>query len=1049
MAKGKRRKSSNKKPEHSGKESHEKQRGEKKAPHKESSKHHGSQKKESSAIKSVNKVKDKLSGLNINWKYASMFASVFVILIFILISMFAAVHYRMYTDDLPMVDEMIEANLLRNIEGDVARSIDQQYPNLPPEQREIRIAEEMEKVIDEGIPGMGSIDEIVSQQAEPIRSQFKNDVDGHTYLLGIDSYYFLRHTKNYLETGNIYGAESKDKYYDHLRQAGLPEYEREPRDSALGSRGFHILMSAWVYQAASFFNPDISVMGGTFYVPMVIAALCVIPAFFIGRKMAGNFAGFFSAFLIAIHPAFLSRTPGGFTHTEGQNVLFPLLAAWFIIEALTSDSQKKAAIWSALSGLAIGLFSFTWSGWSFMLWVVFLTAFGYAGYLVVLNYFSGKLKDGFKELRLRNSLISLGVYSLASFLFVGIFRGFDHFISQLDRVISFLDWRVATVDRIWSNVMGTVAELNPLTASEAMANVSMGSTVLIFFAFLGFVLPMLYYKKSGLSTVDWLILAGFVFWGVFTMAAAGSFESHFNLLLFMFFPVVGYAVVKAVMGEDVAPQYSILLIVWFAATFYATSNGVRFGLLVVPAFSIAAGVTAGILVKSFSEWMGKVIETPKEDGGDVNIPWAQLLVIPIMVFVFLLAFVFPFNASGYGCGEDTCSVFDVTSHLAKNQMPQMNDQWYETLDKINREADEDAIISSWWDFGHWFAAIGQRPTTLDGGRQSSPEANWLGRLMVADDEDESIGILRYLACGSNLGYEKLIEHVKEEVEVHEIAELETMRLLEEIIPLHDYAKAKEILSEKIGSENADEVLKYTHCENPPDNYYITSEDMVGKSGVWAHFGSWDFERAAIYNIVSNYRKPNASDLLEEHFDIEDGGAKYEEVRLVDPDQWISPWPRYMDESGCSQEGNATIVCENSISAQGATVIYESRLDLDSGEVNLTNIVRDEMGRVHQEREGRPKKASFVKDDEFVLIEYDENTIPGPNDRGMGVAIFPTGGGSYRSVIMDHELTGSMFTRLFYFENIDGGMPYEEFNNVQDVTGQKIITWAADWPEINN
>ncbi|MFW5991028.1 MAG: STT3 domain-containing protein [Nanoarchaeota archaeon] len=1051
MAKGKRRRSSNKSTGHAEHEKHREHDEKSKGSHNVGSKHHKDKHKKGSASnETIDKIKSKIDSLNVNWALASKIASVFVIIAFILISMFAAVHYRMYTDDLPMVDEMVEANVMNMLEGQVANQIDQQYPNLPADQRDEKINEELQKLLEEGIPGMGNIEDLVAQQAEPIRSKFKNNMDGHTYLLGIDSYYFLRHTENYLETGNIYGAESKDKYYDHLQRAGYPENEREPKDSALGSRGFHILLSAWVYQAATFFNPDISVMGGTFYVPMVIAALCVIPAFFIGRKIAGNFAGFFSALLIALHPAYLSRTPGGFTHTEGQNVLFPLLAAWFIIEALTADSQKKAAMWSALSGLAIGVFSFTWGGWSFMLWVVFLTALGYTGYLVVLNYFKGTLKEGIKELRLRNSLIGLGVFSIASFLFVGLLRGFDHFTSQLGRVISFLDWRVATVDEIWSNVMGTVAELNPLSAAEAMANISMGSSILMIFAFVGFALPMFYYKKDKLNSIDWIFFGIIIFWAVLTMVAAGSFDSHFSLLVFMFLPAVAYAVVKAIRGEDVNPQYTIFLLVWFTATFYSTTNGVRFGILVVPVFSIAAGVTAGLLVKFLSERLGRVIANPGADSGENKFPMTSVLVIPVMIFVFLIAFVLPFSASGYECGESTCSVFDVTEHLAKNQMPQMNDQWYETLDKINREADEDAIIGSWWDFGHWFAAIGQRPATLDGARQSSPEANWLGKLMVTESEDESIGILRYLACGSNRGYESLIEHVKEEVEVREIAELETMRLLDEIIPLHDKAKAKEILSEKIGSEDAEEVLKYTHCENPPQNYYITSEDMVGKSGVWAHFGSWDFEKAAIYNIVSNYRKPNASDLLEEHFDIEDGSNKYEEVRNVDPDQWISSWPSYMDETGCSRENNDTIVCENSISAQqGINVVYESRLNLETGELNLTNLVVDEMGNVHEETKGKPKKASFVKDDEFVLTEYDENTIDGPKGNDMGVAIFPTGTGSYRSVIMDHELTGSMFTRLFHFENVDGGMPYEEFNNIRDVTGQKIITWTADWPEMTS
>ena len=45
--------------------------------------------------------------------------------------------------------------------------------------------------------------------------------------------------------------------------------------------------------------------------------------------------------------------------------------------------------------------------------------------------------------------------------------------------------------------------------------------------------------------------------------------------------------------------------------------------------------------------------------------------------------------------------------------------------------------------------------------------------------------------------------------------------------------------------------------------------------------------------------------------------------------------------------------------------------------------------------------------------------------------------------MDPALTGSMFTRLFYFDGA-GLDKFEKFNDVTDVTGQRIITWKVKW-----
>jgi len=51
----------------------------------------------------------------------------------------------------------------------------------------------------------------------------------------------------------------------------------------------------------------------------------------------------------------------------------------------------------------------------------------------------------------------------------------------------------------------------------------------------------------------------------------------------------------------------------------------------------------------------------------------------------------------------------------------MNDGWYESLTKIKQNASEDAIINSWWDFGHWFKAVGDRAVTFDGTPQEFGE----------------------------------------------------------------------------------------------------------------------------------------------------------------------------------------------------------------------------------------------------------------------------------------------------------------------------------------
>ena len=85
---------------------------------------------------------------------------------------------------------------------------------------------------------------------------------------------------------------------------------------------------------------------------------------------------------------------------------------------------------------------------------------------------------------------------------------------------------------------------------------------------------------------------------------------------------------------------------------------------------------------------------------------------------------------------------------------------------------------------------------------------------------------------------------------------------------------------------ANEVLKYSHC-TPPEDYYITSEDMIGKAGVWSHFGSWDFNKASMYQEVKHLQENKATQIITEKYNLNDELANkyYYEIQNNDADYW--------------------------------------------------------------------------------------------------------------------------------------------------------------------
>lgn len=927
-------------------------------------------------------------------------AIVFLIIFLVAVPFLVSINYRMYPAHLPITEQWAENSVSNMIRNNILSEVNKQYPNLPDATKNEIVNENYMQVLKTGTININDqqikIEDFIKQQAEFFKEQYRNDENSHTYLVAIDPYHFYRHTRNYINHGFVQDIRNeKGEYCDMLILAGMP---MEYRCSAKTSVELHVLVSAWTYRVMNFFDKETDLMKAMFYVPIIIASLCVIPAFFIGRRVSGNFAGFISAMLVAIHPAFISRTAGGFSDTDGYNILFPLFCFWFIIEAIYSDSLKKTIIFSALAGLFMGLFSFAWGGWYFIFNIIIAGLAVYLGYIIACNWRSIlKIKlDFIKNMKIKIPIAAAALFFVFCGIFVTIFSGFSKFTNFIGYTKAATELKVVATTKIWPNVLTTVAELNPANVSTVLNNLGFGSKLLLFLGFLGIIMPIIRKGKNRNKNIIFLIAAAV--WYMILISTYKSFNNeHLLFGMLIMLPVMALYLYYAYKGEIIRAIFPLIIGIWFVVIIYASDKGVRFIMLLIPAFALSVGYAAGTILNMLSEWIIKELK--------IN----RIVTYTILgALIFLLVFFVPVNT------------FKITKDQSLNMIPSMNDAWYNTLIKIKTESKPDAIINSWWDFGHWFAAIGERAVTLDGGRQNNPAAHWLGKLMLTWDEDESVGILRYLDCGSNHGFVVLDSYIKNE--------LESIRILYEIIPVSEKQKAKNILISKGLSDNAaDEVLMYTHCK-PPENYFITSQDMVGKSGVWAHFGAWDFEKATMYNKLRNENESEALRVLMQEFGLNKTAAQktFNDIKTQDPNYWIAPWPSYAgSQSGVGIANTTKIQC-----ASGIVFDYQTK----------EAVVKTQQGDMH------PAAVAFINQQgNFEIVEYDKNILIANNQRPLGTAIVPKGNNNYECILMDNALTGSIFTRLFYYENMDQGLVhFDMYHKVIDVAGQKIIVWKIDW-----
>ena len=914
--------------------------------------------------------------LSIDFKKFSNFFVKHRVLLFLIIPIFLSIFLRVQPAYLPITDEWATNSVIDNLRSQIRGQINQQYPNLPEQNRNTLVETELQKVLREQ---KSQISQQITATSNFFKSKLQDDT-GQTYLLAIDPYFWMRHSKNILENGHA-GDEIKN---------GVPwnNHMVAPRGRAVIYDMFHANFEAFLFKFFSFFNKNINLMAVVFYVPVLISALAVIPTFFITRKLVGNIGGIIAAIVVAIHPSFLTRTVGGFADTDAYNVMFPLFIAWLFLEALDSKNTKNTIILSSIGGLLIGFYSFTWGGWWYIFDFILMSTFLYLAYysFVHKKELLGGIKNFLRQTAVKNSLIFILTFFIMSALFVSLFSNLDVFQQFYNNPAGFAKLKEVGITTIWPNVFTTVAEQNPASLNNVINQVGLGKFYFFLIALMGITLTLT--KKAHKKL--WFV-AGTLAWYIIIFLLKVQNLNTFLVLISI--PII-IRIIIALWESDteIDIKYSIFLILWFIATVYASTKGIRFTLLLVPAFAIGFGIALGELYRHASVWLSKGLHVNK-------------LISKVTVIVVIGLLLVPTYSSA--------------KRTAEQEIPSFNDAWKISLDKIKADSKPDAIINSWWDFGHWFKFWADRAVTFDGTTQNTPMAHWVGKALLTDNEELAIGLLRMLDCGSTDGFDAIANQIGDGAKAIDI--------MYEIMPLNREG-AKKILTGLFNEESAEDILESTHCQ-PPENYFITSEDMIGKSGVWAHFGSWDFNRGLIYNTLK--KKEYSEDMekgvgfLQDRFGYSETDAEnlfYEVQSITTSDQansWIAPWPGYAGTVGCNKEENI-LQCSSFI-------------------INLTTndaYAPSNQGNMHS------KSLSIPTNEGIIFKEYNESIINLQNGRSLGIALIKNGD-SYRMLQMDSDLTGSMFTRLFYQDGI-GLRYFKKFSDESSVFGGRIIVWKVDW-----
>ena len=641
----------------------------------------------------------------------------------------------------------------------------------------------------------------VASNRERLASQLTyraEDGRAHVYLGDYDSYLWLRRARQYLRAGTTCDAVASGDCRDLYTLAPTGRSMRY-------ARSIHIAAMVAVHRIATWLEPGWPLPSSAMLVPVIVGALGVLPAFALGRRLAGNAGGLVAAIVAGTNPVFLARSIG--SDDDVWHVVLPLAVVWAVAAALAARGTAARVGLAAGGAVLAAVHAMSWRG-ALLTWAV--AAGGLAATFVVYAarwFFPARRATTALFLR-RAGTVLVVFWGVGGALAVMRGEGAAFLRMPVAAVASVLpstDAAPAAPDEPWPDALATVAELvHP--GLEGVARV-MGGPLYFFVGWLGLLLLLLPRR-------DWrpahfaVLIAGTL---LYRLLLAFPELGRAPLVALVALPL-GVALVVSVWDErDNAERGTrLLVVVWFLATLFLAWVWMRFTFLLVAPFALSFGVAIGRVL----EWVESLATARRP---------ALAPAVRVAGWLVVGAVLLPPLRQGVAAAD--------------SYVPRMQGAWWDTLTRLRRETPADAIVVAWWDYGYFVEYVAERRSAADGGTLLTHVPHWIARVLLASSEPESVGLLRMLACGSDATPEaegalgawgKLVAHGVDGAAAHQ--------LIIALAGLDRAAAERRLRASGLDAAAADDVLHSTHC-TPPATYLVLSSAQM-TSTVWMSLGSW-------------------------------------------------------------------------------------------------------------------------------------------------------------------------------------------------------------------
>jgi len=847
------------------------------------------------------------------------------------------------------------------------------------------------------------------------------DSSGLPYFSEMDSYYNLRLTENYVNSGHVgdidYGNGTQMDMHRYAPDGNVINYE-------LGI----VYITSFLHDIANQYFGSHGIREVAFWTGAIIASLAVIPAFIFARRLTNDFGAITATLIIVLAPNYFAHTFPGFFDTDMFYYIFSLFFIFFFVECIRTDNLALKVIYAILSIISIGLFSISWTGYIFYVGLMGIFAVVYLIACFIFNVgednqdqYSNKLVWFIHQ----KELLSIILLLVIGFVGLAAFRGIDGVTGIFGNLLGLLSLQsTARVVGGFPNVLISVAEMqmpNLLGAGMGSAFLANSNGVVngiggIFVLFAGlivlYVLVSRVFKLRKITQRNTNTKSKPSKANRVSASKKIDDDRKFKLSLGQL-SSFGSTQDEISQTKRITILYACLFLVWTLVTILAVTRGSRFITTIVLPFGLMTGIFVGYVTDYFKNKL-------KNDNLLTVIvilcaalaayPLTQInLIYGLILLVVLLAVGLASIYLKQNKAADTSRV-PIKNYIAvvlvvlalvsptvcgayvtANQVvPGTSDPMWNAMTWINENTENNTVITSWWDFGYLFEIAADRQVTFDGGSQSGDRAYWLGQAMTTSDLQYSAGIFRMLDTSGTKPQQDLYNFTGDYGK--------TTDILKEILPMTAQNATNTLVNTyHLTNEQAQQVVNGTHPANPRPVMFVASSDMLQKAGWWSYFGDWNFTNQSSQNY--NYYVPTKQ-------------------VTVEPNS-VGKLP-LLNQSGLlvnaviqrGQGNNSTTAYTEALSTYNNSEIVINGTTYNP--LNISNIMVIEDGYLVKN-----ESVGDVKDANYTLFLMGEKNV-------------------YTPILIDNKLSNSMFTQLYLL----GGANQNVFTMVHMENG--VSLWKVNF-----